>query len=230
MTASPDEDRRPLVPWAGLVLILGPLMAAVAATAGGASPAVLLPGLLVSLVLAMAWVRARGVSWGSLGLAARHFSGKTLLLAFLATLGLLLLQIVVGLLMDAANMRVETGSLDALEDDVSVLIGFLVVVWTTAAFGEELLFRGFLLNALGDLMSPRRADGSRDESWPLIISSVLFGCCHPFYGLAGVILTGLVGLVIGWAYLVFGRNLWLAILTHGLFDTVAVLAYFASGS
>ena len=98
---------------------------------------------------------------------------------------------------------------------------FLGLVWTFAAFGEEFGYRGYLLNRAADL-------GNRTTLAYLVAMvyvAVLFGFGHWYKGPAGVVDSTWSGLVIGTAYLLSGRNLWTAVLAHGLSDTVAVVAY-----
>ena len=43
---------------------------------------------------------------------------------------------------------------------------------------------------------------------------------------AGVVDSGMAGLILGGAYLLSGRNLWTSIFAHGFIDTFAVTAEF----
>jgi len=52
--------------------------------------------------------------------------------------------------------------------------------------------------------------------------SVLFGFGRYYQGPAGVFTTACDGFMIGAAYLLSRRNLWVAILTHGLIDTIGI--------
>jgi membrane protease YdiL (CAAX protease family) len=61
-----------------------------------------------------------------------------------------------------------------------------------------------------------------------LLSSVAFGLAHAYQGLAGVILTGFMGLGFATTYFAARRSLGAAILTHGLYDTVAFLVVFLS--
>ena len=90
-------------------------------------------------------------------------------------------------------------------------------MWGTAGFLEELLWRGYLMNRLVEL--PGR---QTRLAWviALIASAVIFGLGHAYQGLAGILKTGLIGLVFGISYLVAGRNLWPLILAHALIDTL----------
>ncbi len=113
---------------------------------------------------------------------------------------------------------------DSIRGNVGALVGTLVVVWLTAAFAEEVIFRGFLMGRLARLFG-----GSR-LAWTasLLISSVLFGALHLYQGPAGVLGTGTAGLVLGLIYLVSGRNLWVCILTHGITDSISLVLIFLS--
>lgn len=80
-----------------------------------------------------------------------------------------------------------------------------------AGITEELLFRGFLIWYLGFYFS-------RLTSLELIvISSVLFGVCHLYQGVLGVIGTGVIGAVFASLYLTTG-SLLLPATVHALVD------------
>jgi membrane protease YdiL (CAAX protease family) len=103
----------------------------------------------------------------------------------------------------------------------------LLIVWTFAAFGEEIAYRGYLMNRAAD------AGGRSRSSYgiALVIVSILFGLGHTWKGPGGMIDSGLAGAILGTAYLVSGRNLWVAILAHGFIDTTGVvLLYFGWAS
>ena len=55
---------------------------------------------------------------------------------------------------------------------------------------------------------------------------MLFGCGHYYKGPVGMLDSAMAGLILGAAYLLSRRNLWVAILGHGLIDTVAVVAVY----
>jgi membrane protease YdiL (CAAX protease family) len=61
-----------------------------------------------------------------------------------------------------------------------------------------------------------------------IVNSVIFGIGHTYQGISGVILLTIVGLLYALFYLASGRNLWVPILIHGLYDTSAFLVIFFS--
>jgi len=98
----------------------------------------------------------------------------------------------------------------------------LLIVWTFAAFGEEIAYRGYLIR--------RRADvggASKAANWiAMLLVSILFGYGHYYKGPSGIVDSGAAGLILGSAYLLSGRNLWVPILAHGFIDTFGVIAAF----
>jgi uncharacterized protein len=83
--------------------------------------------------------------------------------------------------------------------------------WTLAAFGEEMVYRGYLMNRVcGILYSSRTA-------WAvgLVVVSIAFGAAHLGQGFTGQLENLLDGPLLGGIYLACGRNLTVPIVTHG---------------
>jgi membrane protease YdiL (CAAX protease family) len=98
----------------------------------------------------------------------------------------------------------------------------LLIIWTFAAFGEELSYRGYLLTRAAEILGRSAAA----YIIAMLLVAVLFGFGHYYKGPAGVLDSTYSGLVLGCAYLLSGRNLWAAILAHGISDTFALLVVF----
>ena len=89
----------------------------------------------------------------------------------------------------------------------------LLLVWTFAAFGEEIAYRGYLLTRAADI--GRR---STIAYWlGIVVVSVLFGYGHYYKAPSGIIDSGIAGLIFGTAYIVAGRNLWAWILNSRIY-------------
>ena len=98
----------------------------------------------------------------------------------------------------------------------------LLIVWTFAAFGEEIAYRGYLLTRAADI-----GNRSAPAYWiGIVLVSILFGYGHYYKGPSGIIDSGIAGLILGTAYMVAGRNLWASVLTHGMIDTFGVIDAF----
>jgi uncharacterized protein len=105
---------------------------------------------------------------------------------------------------------------------VTVALRWLLLIWTFAAFGEEIGYRGYLLNRAAEA-------GGRSKAayWAgVFVVAVLFGYGHYYKGSSGMVDSGMAGLLLGTAYLWSGRNLWVCILAHGFIDTFGVAAMF----
>lgn len=103
------------------------------------------------------------------------------------------------------------------------LVWMLLVVWGSAAFGEELLSRGFVLDRLWTA-------GGRGRTalvFAMALQAVIFGLLHAVQGPTGIVLTAWVGLVFAGVWLASGRNLWAPILAHGMTDTISLTLIYA---
>ena len=111
---------------------------------------------------------------------------------------------------------------EQIAGNIKVALLYLLLVWTFAAFGEEVSYRGYLLTRAADVGGKTTA-----AYWlAVIVVSVLFGYGHFYKGPVGIIDSGVAGLILGAAYMLSGRNLWATILAHGFIDTFGVIASF----
>jgi membrane protease YdiL (CAAX protease family) len=99
----------------------------------------------------------------------------------------------------------------------------LLLSWTTAAFAEEMVYRGWITTRVAELSR------FSNLGWitATLVSSIVFGLLHMYQGLSGMIATGVTGLVLGCVYLATGRSLWAPIVAHGVMDSSGfVMIYF----
>jgi membrane protease YdiL (CAAX protease family) len=97
-----------------------------------------------------------------------------------------------------------------------------LLVWTFAAFGEEIAYRGYLLRRAADV-----GGGSPLAWWiGVVVVAVLFGYGHYYKGPSGILDSGVAGFILGAAYLLSGRNLWTPVLAHGFIDTFGIVALY----
>jgi membrane protease YdiL (CAAX protease family) len=186
----------------------------------------LVPFSKTPFILLFAWLslRLRGVSWQDLGFRRYRSWGMTMALgiaggvaieAFELFVSQPLLVWLTGKPADLEDFRVLTGNL-------KMTLLALALAWTLAAFGEELVYRGYLLNRLAD-------SGNRTRlAWlcSLIASSVVFALAHTYQGITGIVEAGIDGFFLALMYLRTGRNLSVPIIAHGIQDTVDVLLIF----
>src|SRR5262245_22548043 len=106
--------------------------------------------------------------------------------------------------------------------NIKIALVALLLVWTFAALGEEIAYRGYLLTRAADV-------GMRSVAayWiGVVLVSILFGYGHYYKGASGVIDSGVAGLILGSAYMLAGRNLWASIFAHGFIDTFGIIDAF----
>ena len=110
----------------------------------------------------------------------------------------------------------------ALKGDRHFFEVSLLISWTVAAVGEEVVYRGYLMRRIAQRL------GGSSRAWvvALFLISVLFGLGHRYQGLSGALSSGLSGLVFGVLYLATGRSLWAPIMAHGANDTVGFALLF----
>lgn len=210
--------RRPWLAAAELTLVVGLLVA---------DRHGLVPLSNTPFLLALGWIslRLRGLRWRDVGLARPRSWLGALAAGCAAGIGMELLALFVtepwiarwvGEHPDLSDFRPLVGNLGLL---------FLLVAanWVLAAFGEEMVYRGYLMNRGAGL------GGGTPWAWlaSLVAVSAVFGFAHgESQGLAGMLQEGFSGLLLGLLYLGQRRNLAVPIVAHGTANTLAfVLIY-----
>jgi membrane protease YdiL (CAAX protease family) len=96
----------------------------------------------------------------------------------------------------------------------------IIQVAVTAGVCEEIIYRGTVISRLQAIL-PK---GRTTKSLVLLFSAAIFGAAHAYQAPAGILVTGLIGLLLGLIYLAFGRLLWPAILMHVTYDLLSQTA------
>ena len=172
------------------------------------------------LLIAMWRMHARGVTWKNLGLVKPTNYKKTALV----TGGILAATVVTivsfNILKDNFNWFpvvevVETSTeptvskFGDLKGNWLLFFSIMPMILIESSL-EELLDRGFLMNWFEKLFS---------NTWfatviAVLLQAAIFGFRHSYDFSSRSVTTGLIGLVMGIAYVAFGRKLWPLILAH----------------
>ena len=182
---------------------------------------------ILTATVALKWF---GSGWREIGLARPASWPKTILLGLGTMVGslvvVLLLQAVMQNLLAPEMAPADRSSFNPMVGNLPLFLLMTVAAWTTIAFGEEMMWRAFLINSLAGFIPLSRA------RWVLALigSSLFFGLAHASNGLAAVAETAIIGLFIGFVYLRTGRNLWVTIIAHGLLDTLAFILIYSGNA
>lgn len=112
---------------------------------------------------------------------------------------------------------------DFIRGDALAAISMALLLPLTAAIPEELVYRGFLIRQFTRLYG----DGQRGALLAVLSQAIVFGAAHFQWGLGGIVMTSIMGLVWGGAYLLCGRNLWIVIMAHSAAHIALVLQLYS---
>lgn len=116
-------------------------------------------------------------------------------------------------------------SFENLKGNVGTLLYLLFLTWTLAAFGEEIIYRGFLQKRIRDIFG----DFKIGIILAVGVSSFLFGLAHLEQGVIGFIVTFIDAIFFSLIKLRFNNNILTSILAHGFNNSIGFVAFFLIG-
>ncbi len=172
-------------------------------------------------LLGWASLRLRGMTWKDVGFARPKSWGKAFGVGITAGVAMELFELFVSqpLLARWIGKMPDLSDFADLVGNLKLLLIYLALVWVLGALGEELVYRGYLMNrAAGLFRNPK-------TGWTvsLVAVSVAFGCAHLDQGSTGMVENILNGLLLGGLYLACGRNLAVPVIAHAFSDTLDFL-------
>ena len=182
--------------------------------------------IAIPLAAAILYMRWRGRHWRDYGMNAKFALWKIIVLAVLGFAAIMAIMqfALIPLIYRIDSTPPNISHLLAVRGNTTGYITVMVGVWLTAAFGEEMIFRGFIMNEVAGAFG-----GTRGGWWAsAIIVAVFFGLGHAYQGLSGILITGSIGFMLNVLYLLVRRNLWVLILVHGFIDTLSITRLYLS--
>tara|TARA_A100001391_G_scaffold1033_5_gene1480 strand:+ start:36248 stop:36970 length:723 start_codon:yes stop_codon:yes gene_type:complete len=202
------------------VLALGPTSAGLALS----SPAGMLGGLGAAWLI----LRRSGDFARALGLVKVASWPRMLALAALAAGGTFAIFSLGGAIAQSFGLPGpavgETIAL-AAQSPAHLVMWIVLVAWLGAGFGEEVLWRGLLMDRLSHLPALARSPVA-----VLVVQAMIFGLAHAYQGVAGVLITGVVGLWFGLIRRMAGGAIWAAVIGHATVDTVMLSLGYAQAA
>lgn len=184
--------------------------------------------VLAGALAAVGVVLARGGALADLGFrrperwATVPFQVAGILVAFVAvqTLAPLLVSSFISM------PEPDLSRYDSISGNLGAAIAMALVLPLTASIPEEVIYRGFLIGRLSDILG-RNTGGA---IMAVLVQALVFGAIHFQWGIGGMIVTVMMGIVWGTAYLLCGRNLWIVILAHSAGHILLVIQLYLAES
>jgi CAAX protease family protein len=214
-SASDDTRRRPFLPFVEFACIVGIFVADR-----------YLPVSKTPYLFAVGWLslRLRGLRWGDVGFTRPRNWLVSLGFGALAGVGMEAFELFVTqpLLIRFTGRKPDFSEFVALHGNVKLLLLGLAFAWVFAGFGEEMVWRGYLMNRVAGLLGRWRG------AWvfSLIVVNAAFGVAHRYQGVSGIIDEALMGGILGVMYLAARRNLTVPIVAHGVADSIDAVLFF----
>ena len=181
---------------------------------------VILGMIIVSLLIRREHIRSLGFKKPSSWPGMAGFALVSAIILQLFDIG-----VVMPILNRLSGTTIDYSGFAHLKGNLGQLLLLLVMSWTLAALGEEIVYRGYLQKLLTSLF------GSRLPGTLLAIglSSLLFGLAHSEQGMIGVVVTIVDALFYSWLKRKFNGNLWAPILAHGFYNSIGVIVFYFTG-
>lgn len=176
------------------------------------------------IMLTIVWMglKVRNQSWKDLGLSLNSINFKTLLLSFVvfvaALVGFIFGSIVMANIIGIPT-ETDMSGYNYIQDNLPMLILALLAVFIASSFGEEVIYRGFLITRISEI-------GGSSKIWiwiAVLLSSTIFGLVHFDWGLMGIVQTGFMGLALAISYIILDRNLWVLVFAHAYLDAILMV-------
>ena len=181
---------------------------------------------LTTLIIATWRMKVRNVTWKNLGLRKPESFKKTVIVTIGILLTIVLSIMAFEIIKDYLPFSVENKNYS--ENSASkfgnlkgnwLLFFTIIPAVLLESMLEELLDRGFLINWFERLFSKTTIA----TILAVILQALIFGFRHSYDLSDRSIRVGLIGLIMGIAYVKFGRNLWPLIIAHCLLNTMSML-------
>jgi uncharacterized protein len=187
--------------------------------------------LLFTLVLLLcAWIRLRGETLTEFGLIVPKRWVLYIGQGFLIFAACMLYDVLGRPFIDPIIAQ-ATGTSPTLAEqhfasvkgNLGLLLYLVPVGWIFGGFGEEMLNRGFVMTRFAQVLGENR------PAWiaAVFLQAIPFALGHAYQGPVGMTAVYVSAVITGAGVLLCGRNLWPAIIAHGLHDTVGFLALYA---
>lgn len=185
-----------------------------------------LENIIISVIIIIAnYIEYKGKPFTALGFQREKLTVKNILVyAPLVAIGLFIFYAfaLVPLITKLTGVPIDYSGFDELEGNLSYFLFFLLLVWATAGFGEEIIFRGYFMRQFVKFFG----ESNISIALNIFIVTGLFGFMHSGQGITGQLVTWFVGALIALIFYLRKYDLWFVIALHGFFNTIALTFFY----
>jgi len=182
--------------------------------------------VIISLLIIIAnYIEYKGKPFSALGFQREKFTVKNIfLLAPLVALGLLVFYVflLVPGITKLTGVPIDYSSFDQLKGNLPACLIALLIMWATAGFGEEIIFRGYFMRQFVKFFGESKVSIMLN----IVLLACFFGFMHSPQGITGQLVAGVVGALLSLIFYLRKYDLWFLVAVHGFFDTIAIICIY----
>jgi len=177
------------------------------------------------LIIGANFLEYKGKLFSALGFYREKFTKKNIfVLAPLVAFGLFVFYVFVlvpGVEM-LTGVPIDYSSIAQLKGNLPTTIIWLLIVWVTAGFGEEIIFRGYFMRQFVKFFGESKISLMIN----ILIFCSFFGYMHMQQGITGQIVAASTGALLSIIFYSRKYDLWFNIMVHGFFNTLGILSFY----
>lgn len=182
--------------------------------------------IIISILIIIAnYIEYKGKPFSALGFQREKFTFKNILvLAPLVALGLFIFYVfaLVPGITKLTGVPIDYSSFDQLKGNLPACLIALLIVWGSAGFGEEIIFRGYFMRQFVKFFGESKVSIVLN----IVLLACFFGFMHSYQGITGQLVAGFVGGLLALIFYLRKYDLWFIIAVHGFFDTIALICIY----
>jgi len=182
--------------------------------------------IIISIIIIIAnYIEYKGKPFAALGFQREKFTFKNIfVLAPIVAAGLFALYVFVLVpgITKITGAPIDYSAFDELVGNLPACLVALVLIWATAGFGEEIIFRGYFMRQFVKFFGESKVSIALN----IILLACFFGFMHSYQGITGQLVTGIVGALLALIFYLRKYDLWFVIAVHGFFDTIAIVCVY----
>ena len=179
--------------------------------------------IIISVLIIIAnCIEYKGKAFSALGFQREKFTFKNIFV-FAPLVAFILFAFYVFVLLPGitalTGSPIDYSFFDQLKGNIPACLIAFVLLWATAGFGEEIIFRGYFMRQFVKFFG--------DSKVSIVLNIVLFACffgfMHSYQGITGQLISGITGALIAMIFYLRKYDLWFVIAVHGFFDTYGLI-------